>query len=1532
MAFFIVVSVMLISLSIILKSDTLNHKAISFISESVRKQTGATLSLSRISYTPYSNITLNDLLILDQANDTLLYSKEVKFNIGIKEAINGSIHLKSLSLSHALARIIKNQETFNYDFIVKRLNNKDSNNKNAFTIKEVNLNNFSFSYEDIIAQSKTKVYTDRLELTAEQMNIEDKTIIISDGLIENTSYEIQKSNNAHYQEHYESNDSFPKADWHIEINHVTVINSAFAIENGKNHKSKEQINLDNLLVSSINVNSINTVIDKDSITFSIEQLSLEESSGFKLNELDAGLTINTNKSITLKDFVLETPGSAIKSKYLKVENINKTSEEVQVYLDIAPSVISPIDLSFFDSDFDALNSEVIISGLISGRINNLKAQKVLLRTGNQTKFAGNAKIKGLPNLKTAFIDLDIRETLISAGDIKCVYPTAEINQQLFNLGLVSFKGRFTGFHNDFVAYGKMNSSLGKVNSDLNVKSKGTEISYSGGVDTRQFNIGQLLNEKRLGSISMQSEIKGSGLTTKNLRASLNGHIDAFDFNQYTYSNIELMGDISGKKFDGSFTIKDANLDMLFEGKIDLNLKVPEFIFNTTLNHANLQALKITEHFHNVSATANLNFTGANIDDIEGSIILNKLNVRRTNDTLKIDTLFFTTNFANDKKQITLRSDIVDADLSGDFKIKTLPEKIKNAALYYIRPNEFRQKDKESAIASFNIQIKKADNLIEFFNKDIHLRNTAFINGAINTNKNYISLKAETNDLEYKNINFTNIDFSLLPDSNKNMGLACHIEHINLSDKLQFNNNILSATLSSSNASFSLLADHDSSGNDILLSGNLEKESDKLKLHFDPSKSNIKVNNKIWSINPSNQITYQQNNITLADLSIGNGNQEVTLEAINKKEVFNINTSFENIIIGDFSQIINKSEESINGTLNGQLDISSDLALQSHLHLKNFSISNDTLGDAEIQLSKSTDNSKVFLQTNILGYEQDLTCNGYYVLGKDSLNFNIATNNMPIFPIETYFQNKIDSLSGNATVKLLLTGTIQNPVLNGTVILLNAKTRVVYLNTVYQVPIAEVLFKKNEIDIDKVLVKDELGNIALIEGNATHQYFKSLEYDLYLSTDQFMFLNTNAQQNKTYYGTAIADIKGKMHLTGGLRDIDVDADAITQEGTHIFIPISDDQDLSEHGFIKFKYKSQNDNSSKEDENKDLSYHGLTLNLRLDITPQAKGEIIFDLDAGDIIKAQGTGNINMRINTLGEVNMFGTYTIEKGNYLFTMQSPVEGLYLVKKRFIIDNGSMLKWSGSPYDASIDIDAIYNLRATLPDNTANRVSTDVKLNLEGSLLSPKVTFDIQASGAEDQGIPNSIFERIKRDEAELNRQVFGLIVLNRFLPSDLYGDQFLNEQQSSTSVSSFISRELSTLASNLSDEIDFNVNLYSYGTLNNSDNPENNTNRQQEVQLGVSRRFMDNRLSVDVGGNFRSTDEDIGQGQSGSNISGDFNIEYSLTKDGRLRLKAFRKNAYDLFFERNQNKTGIGFFYREQFDSFRELWEGYRRNKKDT
>ncbi|MCX6295944.1 MAG: translocation/assembly module TamB domain-containing protein, partial [Bacteroidetes bacterium] len=421
--------------------------------------------------------------------------------------------------------------------------------------------------------------------------------------------------------------------------------------------------------------------------------------------------------------------------------------------------------------------------------------------------------------------------------------------------------------------------------------------------------------------------------------------------------------------------------------------------------------------------------------------------------------------------------------------------------------------------------------------------------------------------------------------------------------------------------------------------------------------------------------------------------------------------------------------------------------------------------------------------------------------------------------------------------------------------------------------------------------------------------------------------TTEADNSLYYGQAF--VTGVVNIFGFVNnEIFIDANVKTEKVTSIdksdkvnilskteltkfYIPLGGTSEVSQNDFITFIKK---DSSLKVNDSYKVSLGGLVLNFDLDMTPDAEVQLIFDQKVGDVIKARGRGNLNLKIEK-GEFKMYGDYLIENGDYLFTLQN------IINKKFDLKKGGTIKWSGIPYKADLNISAVYKARAPIkiffPEDSTNtaykkRYPVDVGMNMTGDLLSPAIGFDIGLPTV-DASTRQTILSYINND-AEVNRQVFSLLILNSFvIPYQLSnngggGPNVANAGFANTS--EMLSNQLSNMLSKISNDFDIGVN-YRPGVTSIS---------KDELEVALSTQLFNDKLSVEgnIGNNTNS--------QNANNLVGDVNVDYKITDDGKVRVKAFNKaNDNSQTTSNGAYTQGVGIFYREEFNTIGELYKQY-------
>jgi hypothetical protein len=1291
------------------------------------------------------------------------------------------------------------------------------------------------------------------------------------------------------------------------------------------------VNYSDMDMLDLNCKVNNFEIRGDTVAFSARKLSLHEKSGFIIKELSTEMSLS-GRHMDFEHFKLNTPNSQIFAKYLKLSffdfaDFSDFVNLVGINFTFDQSLVSFGDISYFASDLMPYDESFIFSGHISGQISNLKGDDLLLAYNNNTRLMANFTMIGLPDVKSAFLNFDIINLETSSADLQMLKIPGEnqpnhlkIPGSISELGTINYTGKFTGYFDDFVAYGKFSTSLGEFSSDLLLKpDTANTLYFQGKLKTSDFFLGKLIKKDSIvGRISMNANINGYA-SKSGLFAKMNGKINSLELNHYAYNNINLAGTIAGKVFDGSFSISDPNIKMDFLGKVNFSNENPEFAFTADVSRARPYYLNIsnTDPGYFASFLLETNFTGKTIDQLNGEIrIVNSL-FRKKDEQLQIYNFNILAVNSAGNNRISIHSEVMDGEVSGIYKLSTLPSSFMGLASYYLPSLEKKNSEKnlnsDNNNFDFSIKFKNGHPFITFFLPELDLGNNSEISGHYRPLTKDVELNVNTSMLIFKGNEWKDLNIKTSSNRQTVDFMATSTSFV-ISNKMILDNWAISTQLQKDTAKIAI--DWDSKdqplyqGN-INAIANLQRNTISgnpiIGLHFDPSE--IFINDTLWNISESN-VTVDSSSVSIDSFRIRNQNQNFLVSGIlseNSDDALRL--SFIDMNLATLNFITNKINIHLAGKLSGQASIKDpfhNFTLLSDLQMDDLFINKEDFGKGEILANWNNSNKKIHIKSFLgRGEIPGLKFEGDYIPQSKKMDFEIDLDKFRLSIFQPWASVLVSDLKGIANGKLTLGGTTEKPDLNGNLRLMKTSMIVDYLQTRYNFS-NDVKIAHNTINIKDFEVFDEKGNKAVAQGNIFSNYLKEYKLDIKLESANFAFLNTTEKNNSLFYGRIFAG--GIIHVTGPTDDLVMNINAKSQRNSMFYIPLYGTEEVTVRNFIDWVDPVRIEESIVKTEPRyEVKMKGMQLNFNLEVTPEAEVQLIFDPKIGDIIKGRGSGNLKVLINTLGKFEIYGDISIDQGDYLFTLKN------VINKRFVVEKGGRISWNGDPIDANIDMQAIYSLKTSIspldPDvsqsNAHKRIPVECVVNMSGKLMNPTIKPDIKLPGA-DQTTQNIVKNSINTDE-ELMKQFVSLLVMNNF-----YSQQSFNEAGASSGIgvttTELLSNQVSSWLSQISNDFDIGVNYRPGDQLTS-----------EELQVALSTQILNDRLSIsgniDVGGTETGTTSTTNT----NSIVGDFDINFKITEN--VHVKAFNRLNEDLFFEGSPYIQGVGLMYRDYFNDFREL-----------
>jgi hypothetical protein len=1321
-----------------------------------------------------------------------------------------------------------------------------------------------------------------------------------------------------------------KAGWVVQFNNIRLQDTRFSLKNFDNNPVAYGINFSDLQTRHIDAELRRFKPSKDSLSFHLKSMRLEEKSGFIIREMSCDFSQHRT-FLSFRNISLETNNSFIHGKdiSLRFKDYNDFKGKaftgnVRLRLDLEETELDFSDIGYFAPVFRDANQKIQITGLIKGPVNNIDAEDLDLHFGTRSRIWGNLQFEGLPEISQTFILANIKQLSSNYADILSIgrmFPKSfRLPEVLKKLGETTYAGNFTGFINDFVAYGSFNTQLGVVKTDILFKPDSSSIlDFQGKLNIIDFKLGELLDaSENVGSISLTASIDGATIEGKSINATMNGIVQKFELMRYNYSNISLSGNLNNKTFNGSVNVRDPNIDLEFLGKVDFSDTIPVFDFTANVTDADFYALNISRSNPDLRASFYMiaNARGTSINNLNGEVkLLNSLFIKNEKQ-LQIYDLSIISESTRGHSLLKLRSDFMDADLSGNFELTRSGETFKQF-LYKYMPAMVDSAGTSNTNLYHSIKlkstIKNIKPIFDFFAPEYNIAENSTLNMNFEPNGQMLHAHLQSPSIVSKGIVWHKVN--IIVDGNQDLlDLQAGSENLILANRIKLENFTALSSISGDTAGIRLRWNN---WDELQYRGNINaraevtrkspEKSPHIQIHILPS--TFVTNDTLWSLQPG-IISLDSSSIQFDNVNINHKKEYVRINGTLSESADDIlNVVFNRFNIANLNGITGPSGYHLGGILNGDATLSnlySRPLFTSVLKIDSLLINNQMLGNMNINSSWNDRKKAIELDAYALRNNlKTINIKGEYAPSdKGRLAFELELEKFWLNILNPYVKTIFTDLRGIASGKANLKGTLEKPVLNGRFDLQKTSFTVNYLQTRYSFS-DQIEIENNNISFDNIKIFDSKGNTAFLNGAIRNRYLKDFYLDLTINTRDFMSLNTTFADNKQFYGTAFST--SVVKIAGPPKNLFMDITATTNKNTSIKIPLSNFGELNEYPFINVTFPESEDDFEEEETEYQVNASGIQIRFRLTVTPDADVQIIIDQQLGEIIKGRGSGNLDMRINSSGDFRITGDYVIDQGEYLFTLQK------VINKKLTIEPGGSLRWDGDPLDASINITANYPVRASLSDLLGSMDDQKLlvydRVIMSGKLMSPDIKYDIYLPNA-DETTRMKVRGAIPTAE-EQSRQFISLLMNNRFYlnPERAYSTTNTSSSYSSAAgvnFSEMLSNQLSNWLSQLVNDLDIDVNYRSNKQLNSD-----------EVQMVVTYPLFNDRLIIN--GSLEATNATKA---ASDELVGEFDVDYKLTKNGKVTIKTYNHSNNEYLYEDQSAYTqGLGVTYKEEFNTFGEL-----------
>lgn len=1250
----------------------------------------------------------------------------------------------------------------------------------------------------------------------------------------------------------------------------------------------------------------------------VDMLTAKEKSGLVIERASGetsvghGATIVENLEMHLGD------GSHIympsfRMSYYRKAPFRDFEHRVVIEGRIAPSVISAAAIAYFAPALKGNPFVGEIEGKVSGPLCDMRIDGLKFKDLN-SGVSGDISVllRGLPKIDKFAIDADVRSFGFTAVGIG-KFISGWTKGKEISLGNIAegaaftFTGTGKGPLNALAVKGRLHSGIGMLDANVflrNLTDKTRDMVINGHVTADGLDIGKIIGKDFIGELTAETSLEarlGKGSPEIGVDSIV---ISRLNLLGYDYSGIRGKGTFADNLLDGSISGKDPNLDFDFNGRLDLSGGAAKeaYRFNADIAYADLNALNIDKRgVSKVSLQSEANFSRTSRGDILGYVSVGDIMLENDAGRHDIGTVFIK-SYANENIQnIRFSSSFAEGRFRGGGSL--------GAMLAGIRGLTAGQEPAGGQDYDMEIRLKDTRELLSFVMPGIYIADSTLLKLSLGGN-GIAEGSLSSGRLAYmdKYIRDVTVRAVSVTDS---IGVDIASSEIK-AGSLRLRDNRLG--LFSSGGRFGLSYSFDNGSEEdgrgtINIKGETGASGDSLAAKARILPSTLYFDAGRWEIS-SSDITYSGDGISIDGFTALCGGQSVSLQGGFSKD----RSDTLSLLVNNFDvNVLNKAlkqDFGLQGRASGKVLVTSPAepahGLLANISLENAEIAGKEAGTLRFASLWDADNERFSVAAR---EEMDgrlpLNAGGWVKPADKSLDVNVAFDNFDIGFAGPVLASLFSEMHGGLSGRLRASGRFSD------IHLSSQDTRLSDAGFVLgftQVPYGvEGAFHLDDygVHFDDMALKDRFDGTGIFRGTLQFNGFSDMGIDASAVFRNMECLNTRSADNANFYGNISAS--GRIGISGPLNAVRLDINASTSgRAGQIHIPLGSSaitrsgnllsftKDLGEIRIDPYEELMRTFDRAKK------SGSGLSVNLRVNATPDLTALIEVDKSTGNILTGSGSGVIDIAVNPSKDIfSLNGNYVISSGNYHLSV------LGIVSRDFTIQDGSSIRFNGDIMDSDLDISGMYrtksSLTALLADTSSisSRRTVECGIGVRGKLRNPQLDLSINVPDLDPTTLGR--VESALNTEDKVQKQFISLLVANSFLPSEESG---IVNNTSLINVTEIMASQLNTIFQKLDIPLDLGLSY------------ESNDKGQDIFDLAVSTQLFNNRVVV----NGTIGNKNYGP-YSSSQVVGDLEIEIKVDRPGTFRVNLFSRSAdqYTNYLDVSQ-RNGAGISFQQEFYGIRQ------------
>lgn len=1500
---------LVILLLLLLQFPAVQTRVAGYAAREISNISDTEFSVDRVGIRLPGAVHLQGIYVGDHRGDTLLYASSLRIDMRIFALLKNRVVVDRLQLKGVTAKLVRyEQDTlFNYDLLFRALSEprpdalvstpspegkEDIPGQWITEAGDIRLKHVHVYYADHLQNLNMRVHLDELSARV------DSTDMLRD----------------------------------IGLDHLVLKNMAFEYHDRNDFS---------LQLKEMDLHLQHVFFSADTLAVDLEHFSGMEAGGFSIEQLSANIALGRQNSI--RDLYLKSRESLFDGDLTTSVPVLHAGElfapHHTIGFDIRRALIGRDAAMVFPGLHmlfpDSLAPGISLQAKAGGTIRDLQLDSVSLEIPRRLNLNASGAVRGLPYLDSLFFDIP---GLHFSGDPQQLVTYADIALpgELFLPGEVSLRGRFGGSPGDFRAAAQLDAGFATLAGSFELRQPGDaalpawagDISIAGENPLRFVGIDSLIHDLHAGF-----SVRGKGFDLAELELVLDGRIDSVSYNQYTFRSL----DLDAEAGDGVALLlvryHDEHLSFEANNELNYGAAYPEFSIDLALDHLNAQALGFTEDLIALQTRLSAEFKLKDPLFPEGWVHMVDTRVLVDREVFSLDSLKVVTVAEPGLYTARVSSPILQGDYRGNFPPMGIPSVLAG----YLR--EYAEVDEQGAACSLDhnvFELTAAMYPSPYFTEIIFPFVDSFeplsLDMRFNGQERLLSIDAGISEIHLMGFHLQNIQVRSDPVPS-GIDFSVHVSGFEW-DQVLLKNIRANGVLRTRQLGFDLSFDDRHNTSWFGVSGQMLFHEDHAAIYFDRE---MVLNREVWQIEPAHFLHMYADNIHAENLRIASQHKELTVLSSDPDDPGSpLELHFRQLDLSRFDLV--DDAPLVEGVVHGSLIVSDIFArpvFLAGLQIDALGFQGTPIGDVSLQVD-GPEPGFFLVEASIRGHGNRLDLSGNYRQDNGGLlDLQLRLDNLELTSLEALTFDQLTEMEGNISGGLHVTGPASNPDIVGSIDFSEVSFRLPLLNVVYRIPGETVLFDKQRIRFDHFTLVDRSGREASMNGEILWHDAPDIRADLTMTSGNFLFMDLPRGANDLFFGRLLIDTE--LAMRGGLENPVVAGRLKLNQGSgmSIILPQASPEAIGDEGVVKFVSPYDDlfaDLIARPLEPQPLmsTFNKLDVSVNVEIDPATDVVIMIDEMAGDYLELTGGGLFSYGTDPGGRISLAGRYEIARGAYQMTFYD------LIRRRFEMEAGSHIIWTGDPLDAVVDISARYTVRTSVRELMATHASDpgqqegafrqvypfDVLLHMTGDLLTPEVRFELSLP-PEHRGAMNGRLQarlnEINQNESELNKQVFALLIIGNFIQDDPLTAVTAGPgiaASARNSASRILSDQLNRLSDRYVRGVEIQFTLDSYEEIRNGDMVG-----RTELHMEVSRDFLDQRLRISAGGHLELEDETRRQ-LNPADIAGDFSVEYLLVPDGRWTLKGYRETKYEDPYDGEIVETGLSLIFRQTYNRFRNLF----------